>query len=87
MSSDKEVSRRKFIAGAVTATSGVVALGGSWPWLPQMFYRPGTYTFPMLTEGQDAEEVRYSVCRQCRSDCGIAARVVNGVLVKLDGNP
>ena len=85
--SDKEVSRRKFVTGAVTAASGVVAVGGSWPWLPQMFYRPGTYTFPMLTEGQDAEEVRYSVCRQCRSDCGIAARVVNGVLVKLDGNP
>jgi tetrathionate reductase subunit A len=84
---DKKVTRRQFILGSVAATSGVVAVGGSWPWLPKMFYRPGTYNYPMLTEGQGAEEVRYSVCRQCRSDCGIEARVVNGVLVKLDGNP
>ena len=84
---DKKISRRKFITGSVAATSGIVALGGSWPWLPKMFYRPGTYNYPMLTEGQAAEDVRYSVCRQCRSDCGIEARVVNGVLVKLDGNP
>ena len=36
--------------------------------------------------GQDAKIVR-SVCLMCHSGCGIQATIVNGELVKLDGNP
>ena len=84
---EQKVSRRTFMLGSVAAGSGVAALWGSWPWLPGLFHRVGVYAYPMRTELWKNVEVRYSVCRQCRSDCGIEARVFNGVLTKLDGNP
>ncbi|MHB1682074.1 MAG: molybdopterin-dependent oxidoreductase [Bacilli bacterium] len=84
---DKEVSRRMFVVGSVGAASALATLWGSWPWLPDMFRRRGTYVYPMRTELWKGVDVRYSVCRQCRSDCGIEARIFNGVLMKLDGNP
>jgi len=84
---DKEISRRMFVVGSVGAASALTAAWGVSPWLPAMFHRRGTYTFPMRTELWKGVDVRYSVCRQCRSDCGIEARVFNGVLIKLDGNP
>ncbi|WP_123103999.1 molybdopterin dinucleotide binding domain-containing protein [Acidithiobacillus sulfuriphilus] len=84
---DSKISRRIFLTGSATAASGLAALWGSWPWLPGMFHRRGTYVYPMRTELWKGVEVRYSVCRQCRSDCGLEARVFNGVLIKLDGNP
>ena len=33
------------------------------------------------------ENILYSVCLQCNTGCGIKAKVVNGVVVKIDGNP
>jgi len=84
---DKEISRRMFVVGSVGAASALTAAWGVSPWLPAMFRRRGTYTFPMRTKLWKGVDVRYSVCRQCRSDCGIEARVFNGVLIKLDGNP
>lgn len=84
---DIGISRKTFVLGSMGAASTLTALWGSWPWLPAMFHRRGTYTYPMRTELWKDVDVRYSVCRQCRSDCGIEARVFNGVLLKLDGNP
>ena len=84
---NKETSRRQFMLGSVAAGSGAVALWGSWPWLPGFFHREGVYAYPKRTELWPGVDVIYSVCRQCRSDCGNAARVFNGVLMKLDGNP
>ncbi len=81
------VDRRQFIVGTVAAASGVVALWGSWPWLPGLFHTEGVYAYPKRTELWKGVDVVYSTCRQCRSDCGNAARVFNGVLLKLDGNP
>jgi anaerobic selenocysteine-containing dehydrogenase/Ni/Fe-hydrogenase subunit HybB-like protein len=34
-----------------------------------------------------AENILYSVCQQCNTQCGVKAKIVDGVLVKLDGNP
>ncbi len=34
-----------------------------------------------------AENILYSVCQQCNTQCGIKAKVIDGVLVKIDGNP
>ena len=84
---DKEVSRRAFVVGSVGAASALTSVWGAWPWLGGMFHRRGTYTYPMRTELWKDVAVRYSVCKQCRSDCGLEARVFNGVLLKLDGNP
>lgn len=33
------------------------------------------------------ENILYSVCLQCNTGCGIKAKIVDGVVVKLDGNP
>jgi anaerobic selenocysteine-containing dehydrogenase len=34
-----------------------------------------------------AENILYSVCQQCNTQCGIKAKIMNGVVVKIDGNP
>ncbi len=33
------------------------------------------------------ENILYSVCLQCNTGCGIKAKVLDGVVVKIDGNP
>ncbi len=35
----------------------------------------------------DAENVIYSVCLQCHTDCPIKVKIMDGVAVKIDGNP
>ena len=37
--------------------------------------------------GEKAEDIIFSVCQMCHSRCGIRAKVQEGVLVKIDGNP
>jgi len=36
---------------------------------------------------ETAEDIIYTVCQMCHSRCGVRAKVKEGVLVKLDGNP
>ena len=36
---------------------------------------------------ESAEDILYSVCQMCHSRCGVRAKVKEGILVKLDGNP
>ena len=36
---------------------------------------------------ESAENIIYSVCQMCHSRCGVRAKVIDGVLVKIDGNP
>ncbi len=38
-------------------------------------------------ELETAEDIIYSVCQMCHGRCGIRAKVKEGVLVKIDGNP
>jgi tetrathionate reductase subunit A len=38
-------------------------------------------------EIESADDIIYSVCQMCHSRCGIRAKVKEGILVKLDGNP
>jgi anaerobic selenocysteine-containing dehydrogenase len=35
----------------------------------------------------DADSITRSFCLMCHSDCGLQAKIVDGVVVKLDGNP
>jgi len=34
-----------------------------------------------------AENILYSVCLQCNTGCGIKAKILDGIVVKIDGNP
>ncbi|MDA9983126.1 twin-arginine translocation signal domain-containing protein, partial [Gammaproteobacteria bacterium] len=36
---------------------------------------------------ESQEDILYTVCQMCHSRCGVRAKVKDGILVKLDGNP
>ncbi len=36
---------------------------------------------------ETAEDIIYTVCQMCHSRCGVRAKVKEGILIKLDGNP
>lgn len=80
-----EVTRRTFLE--TTAFLGGTALAAThWQRLSELV---GT------AEAQPAgvyplakpENILYSACLQCNTGCGIKAKIVDGVLVKIDGNP
>ena len=82
------VSRRTVIkAGGLTASGAL--LGAAAPW---MVGRPVTQTGDEPTQPADypfrhVENVLYSACLQCNTQCTVKAKFQDGVLVKLDGNP
>ena len=43
----------------------------------------GDFAYPLAKP----ENILYSVCLQCNTGCGIKAKIVDGVVVKIDGNP
>lgn len=74
-------SRRQFLAGAA-GTAAVAAAGGlaaGWPHLAQA-------SSPGFSGSVGATEV-FTLCEMCVWRCGVTARVKNGRVVKLDGNP
>ena len=83
------VSRRNVIKAGGLAATGVF-LGAA---APQMFARGPVGTsidesapladYPFA----HAENVLYSACLQCNTQCTVKAKFQDGVLVKLDGNP
>ncbi len=81
-------NRRTFLKGVGLAGGGIVVAGwGVSPWIEDVFIRRGTYVYPDRPPTMNGVKTTFSVCKQCRSDCGIVARTYNGVLEKLDGNP
>ncbi len=75
-----KISRRQFLAGvggAAAATATLNELGR------------GVQTPRELLEAwsNHEEEFRVSICQQCPGGCGILARVVDGNLVHIAGNP
>ena len=66
-------------------------LGGSALLASQLQSAMGT----MAAEAQEGaayplanpENILYSVCLQCNTGCGIKAKILDGVCVKIDGNP
>ncbi|MHB8263134.1 MAG: molybdopterin dinucleotide binding domain-containing protein [Acidimicrobiales bacterium] len=81
-------SRRSFLKGAALTGGGAIVAGwGVSPWVENVFERRGTYVYPDRPPTWPGVVTTFSVCKQCRSDCGLVARTFNGVLEKLDGNP
>ncbi len=79
-----DVSRRAFLK-ATGALAAAAAVGGT-------FFRENkayaeSFGNPVLVETNSSVDIKYSVCLQCHSACGIRCKVVDGVLVKIDGNP
>lgn len=90
MTDDRQnlLSRRAFLTRTAMAGGGVIVAGwGVSPWVGDVFHRRGTFVYPNRPVTIDGVRTTYSVCKQCGSDCGLAAEVFSGVLQKLDGNP
>jgi anaerobic selenocysteine-containing dehydrogenase len=77
------LSRRDFLK--VTAAAGGGAFLGSLPHIQKALAASGaeTTTYPLA----DPTHQIYSVCQQCNTQCGIKVKLVDGVAVKIDGNP
>jgi tetrathionate reductase subunit A len=76
-------TRRTFLK--MSGVVGAAAAGGSL-----VFTRKSealSYTQQPPDEVETAADIIYSVCQMCHARCGIRAKVKNGVLVKIDGNP
>ncbi|MDE3095973.1 MAG: molybdopterin-dependent oxidoreductase [Chloroflexota bacterium] len=86
---DTGLTRRDFVkAGAFLG--GVSVLASQVPWLMRAgrdggglrYLRP-TEVYPLA----QPENIIYSVCLQCNTQCTIKAKQTQGIAVKLDGNP
>ncbi|MBI4831876.1 MAG: molybdopterin-dependent oxidoreductase, partial [Candidatus Lindowbacteria bacterium] len=80
-----EISRRKFlkISGALAS----VATAANFI-KPNPAYGLTTGQFPPdPIESSPDVEIKYSTCLMCHGGCGIRCKVVDGVIVKIDGNP
>ncbi len=85
---DPRWTRRDFlkVAGALASTPPVVY------WVAPKTAQAAASTRytgqpPDLPDGSPGVNQVYSVCLGCRSDCGMKARVENGILAKIGGNP
>lgn len=74
------IGRREFLAGLGGFGAGV-GLGAVSHWLPL----PAPQLTPAWSPGR--EESIPSTCMLCPAHCGIRGRVVDGKLVRIDGNP
>ncbi|MFQ6115998.1 MAG: molybdopterin oxidoreductase, partial [bacterium] len=81
------MTRRKFLkSGAFLGGSALFASQLDWAWNILHKAEAGTLTPAEAYELAKAENIIYSVCLQCHTDCPIKAKVLNGVLVKIDGS-
>ncbi len=80
----QQVTRRAFLR-STAAFAAAGAFGG-------MFFRENSalaasFGDPVLIETDPRVQIKYSTCQGCHGRCGIRCKVVDGVLVKIDGNP
>ncbi len=77
------LSRRDFLKVAAAAGGG--AFLGSLPLIQKALAASGAEAaaYPLA----DPANQIYSICQQCNTQCGIKVKLVDGVAVKIDGNP
>jgi anaerobic selenocysteine-containing dehydrogenase len=76
------LSRRNFLK--ISATVGGAALVGSLPYVHDVLAATQSSDGYPLSE---PENILYSVCLNCHNACPLKAKIQDGVLVKIDGNP
>ena len=79
---DQEISRRDLLKGGVFL-GGSALLSGL---LPEALVRAEPSPEEVYSLAQP-ESVLYGVCLQCNTQCSFKGKTLNGVLIKLDGNP
>lgn len=76
-----KISRRGFVKLG-TLTGAAMGLGSNWPFSAKVFGQGGG-----IAEAASTAQMVPGACRMCGGDCGILGKVVDGRLVKIEGNP
>jgi anaerobic selenocysteine-containing dehydrogenase len=79
------MSRRQFLIAGATIAGSAVVMGGVQELLAHLSMAAPKYDIQLVTAEQ--EVMIPSVCLLCPSGCGIVARVADGRVVKIEGNP
>jgi tetrathionate reductase subunit A len=84
ISEESKLSRRDFLKMA-GMTTGITAFLGSLPHVQgaMALSAEAGSAYPLNEAGNQI----YSICQQCNTQCGIKVKLLNGVAVKIDGNP
>ena len=82
------VSRRDFLKTSALAGCGAV-VATHFDFARDLIARveAGELTQAEAYELLKAENTLYSVCLNCNTGCGIKVKILDGVAVKIDGNP
>lgn len=80
------ITRRQFLMVSAAVTGSVALSGGVWELLDRLNLGSAASSQIRLVTSSN-ETFIPSVCLLCPSGCGIVARVANGRVVKLEGNP
>jgi anaerobic selenocysteine-containing dehydrogenase len=80
-------SRRDFLKTAGAAASLAVFGATNTGLLFESLTEMGEIVPPDKPETESDVEIKYSVCLQCHSGCGIRCKIQNGTIIKIDGNP
>jgi anaerobic selenocysteine-containing dehydrogenase len=75
------LKRGAFLGGSAFLTQ--VAMNGLLPQRAEAGEVPTGLDYPLAKP----ENILYSVCQQCNAQCGIKAKIKDGVVVKIDGSP
>lgn len=81
---EKQITRRDFLKLAAT-TGGASAFLGSLPHIKKAM-AAGTTANSTYALADPASQI-YTICQQCNTQCGIKVKLLDGVAVKIDGNP
>ncbi len=81
-------SRRSFLRSSAFLGGSAVVLS-QLQWAQELFAKgeTGTGITPGDYDLGKPENILSSVCLQCNTGCGIKVKLLNGVAVKLEGNP
>ena len=83
---EREITRRGLLkSGALLGGSALLMsqIEGAFGLLKKAEASTGAGDYPLA----DARNVIYTVCLQCHTACPIKVKILNGVAVKIDGNP
>src|SRR3972149_4294403 len=85
---ETQLKRRDFLTKSALL-GGSVVVGTQTPWLVDILGDSPTREIKPTVEYSLAkpENIIYSVCQQCNTQCGIKIKLQDGVAVKVDGNP
>ncbi len=77
------ITRREFVGGCAAVTAGAILAHNLDFNLKVKEAQAAAKNYPL----NNPENQIYSVCLQCNTGCGIKVKILDGIAVKIDGNP